>query len=173
MAVCWFAVSDHGMAAMQAKGKPVYPLEPGSGFDRTFDADGQQELSRLCAEKTLKFLPLASVSTSALSLGQITLHIESGYYTVLLPVSPPQSDMRSLYWGADTIEEATTFIRLLQGGKIKTLKVEAFSEEFRAVGDTRVSTDDLRACAVDAVKPFLKPCQDCFIVEWVFDGRLD
>jgi hypothetical protein len=135
--------------------------------------DRNDETARLCVKRTQNLLPLKSVPASTLALHDITIHVESGYYTVLLPLVEPQSDMRLLYWGADTIEEVTTFIRLLQGGKLKTLKVEAYTEELRRDIEKPLSEDELHVCSTDRIKAFLQPCKDCIIVEWVFDGRID
>lgn len=155
-------------------GKPKPPMrDAGASFDRTFEQEGQQEVERLCVEKMVKVLPLTSVPVSRLATGQLTVHIESGYYTVLLPLSQPQGDVRSLYWGADTIEEALTFIRLLQGGKIAQLRVEAYADELRRDADPRPGEAELRACSVERIKEFLTPCKDCFVVEWVFEGHIE
>ena len=161
-------------AAPSTKGKPhLRGLEPDASFDRTFARDEQEESARLCAEKTLKFLPLRSVPTSALALHDITVHVEAGYYTVLLPLLEPQGDMRLLYWGADTIEEVTTFVRLMQEKKIKALKVEGYSEELRRDMARPLSEEELHVCSADTIKNFLQPCKECVIVEWVFDGQID
>jgi hypothetical protein len=161
-------------AAPSTKGKPhLRGLEPDASFDRTFERDEKEESARLCAEKTLKLLPLRSVPTSALALHDITVHVEAGYYTVLLPLLEPQGEIRLIYWGADTIEEVTTFIRLMQGRKIKALKVEGYSEELRRDTARPLSEEDLHVCSADTIKNFLQPCKDCVIVEWVFDGQID
>ena len=153
-------------------GQSGRPVVPGAGFDRSFELDGQTELERLCAEKTIKTLPLATVQTNALSLREISVHTEAGRYTVLLPLKQPQGEIRSLYWGADSIEETLTFMRLLEGEKITALKIETYAEEFRQDSDAPPTQKDYRDCPVDTMKGFLKPCKDCFIVEWVFGSSL-
>jgi hypothetical protein len=91
-------------AAPSTKGKPsLRGTEPGASFDYASEMDRNDETSRLCAERTQNLLPLKSVPTSTLALHDITIHVESGYYTVLLPLVESQRDMRSLYWGADTM----------------------------------------------------------------------
>jgi len=78
-----------------------------------------------------------------------------------------------LYWGADTIEETLTFMRLLEGGKITALKVEPYAEEFRQDGNMKPTGTDFHDCPADRMKDLLKPCMDCFIVEWVFGTLVD
>lgn len=161
-------------AAPSTKGKPnLRSTEPDAFYNRAFEKDEKDESARLCAEKTVKFFPLQSVPTSALALHDITVHVEAGYYTVLLPLLEPQGDMRLLYWGADTIEEVTTFVRLMQGKKIKALKAEGYSEELRRDMARPLSEEELHICSAEMIKNFLQPCKDCVIVEWVFDGQID
>lgn len=155
-------------AALETKGPARQPVLP--RFDDGFEAGGIKEEERLCAEKTAQTLPLTEVAVGSLSLGQITLHTEGGYYTVMLPLRQPKK-MKSLYWGADTLEEVTTFIKLLQEGKLLSVKANAFAAGFRK--ETKLTGADLNACARDQMKDLLEPCQDCEIVEWVFKGRAE
>jgi hypothetical protein len=142
-------------------------------IDKMFETEGNEEQSRLCAEQTLRQLPLQSIQTSTLKLHNIRLHVDSGYYTVLLPLLEPQGDMQVLYWGADTMEEVTTFIRLVQGHKIKALNVKAYSDELRRDALTPLSKDELQICSVETIKNLLRPCRHCEIIEWEFEGPLD
>jgi len=162
------------VAAPVTKSKPnLRGTESDVPNQRTFEVEGKAELSRLCADKMRTQLPLSSVPTSNLALNDITVHVEAGYYTVVLPLLNPQGNMHLLYWGADTIEEVTTFIRLMQTKKIKALKAEAYSEELRRDIAKPLSEEELRVCSTDTITNFLQPCKQCIIVEWVFDGLID
>ena len=161
-------------AAPSTKSKPnLRGTDSDVSSDRIFERGAEDEKLRLCADKALAQLPLRSVATSTLALDELAVHVENGYYTVLLPLLETQGDMRLLYWGADTIEEVMTFSRLVQSRKIKALKVEAYLEEFRRDIATPVSEEELQVCSADTIKNFLQPCKNCVIVEWVFEGRVD
>ena len=176
IAATWLILmpGTEALAAPPLKGgQSGRPVVPGAGFDRSFELDGENEVARLCAEKTIKTLPLTTVQTNTLSLTEISVHTEAGRYTVLLPLKKPQGEIKSLYWGADSIEETLTFMRLLEGGKITALKVEPFAEEFRQDNEAKPSQADFRDCPIDTMKGLLKACKDCFIVEWVFGSLID
>ena len=90
---------------------------------------------------------------------------------MLLPVIQPQSKMKTLYWGADTLDEVMTFVQLLQEGRLLAVKAEAYSSELRAEERKKVTNVELRSCARDQIKDLLEFCKECQIVEWVFKGR--
>jgi len=172
--VLYLSLQTAAIAAPPTKGDGPGRVKPsGPGFEQSFELDGRNELERLCAEKVIKTLPLTSVPITALALHEITVHTEAGRYTVLLPLKAPQGEIRSLYWGADSIEETLTFMRLVEGGKITALKVEAYAEEFRQGVDTKSIGTDFHECPADKLKDILKPCKDCLVVEWVFGSLVD
>ena len=174
LAGLYLSLHTMAIAAPPTKGDGPGRVKPsGPSFEQSFELDGRNELERLCAEKIIKTLPLTTVPVNSLSLREITVHTEAGRYTVLLPLKTPQGEIRSLYWGADSIEETLTFMRLVEGGKITALKVEAYAEEFRPGVDTKSVGTDFHECPADKLKDILKPCKDCFIVEWVFGSLVD
>ena len=86
------------VAAPVTKSKPnLRGTESDVSNERTFEVEGKAELSRLCADKMRTQLPLSSVPTSNLALNDITVHVEAGYYTVVLPLLNPQGNMHLLY----------------------------------------------------------------------------
>jgi len=167
---CLFAEQTVAVALDQVKASA---RRPGlmQRYDDMSEMEGSKELERLCAEKVAMTIPLIAVPIADLAVGQITLHTEAGYYTVLLPVTLPQSKMKTLYWGADTLDEVMTFVQLLQDGRLLAVKAEAYSFEFRAEEGKRLTSADLRSCGRDQVKDLLEFCKECLIVEWVFKGR--
>lgn len=151
--------------------KPKAPGRPpgvAPRFDQTFELEGEEETARLCAEKLITSLPLTAIPSTDLLLDEIALHTESGYYTVRVPLIHPKNHIERVLWDADTIEEVTTFIRLLQGGKIKLLKVKGFDDAFLPDVKTRAPAADLRTCTGDGLTEALLPCRDCRVIEWVF-----
>ncbi len=130
--------------------------------------EGEEEVARLCAEKIISGLPLTAIPASDLLLDEIALHSEAGYYTVRVPLIRPKNHIERVRWDADTIEEVTTFIRLLQSGKIKIVKVKAFSGEFVPEAKQKGPAADLEACTGEGLKDLLAPCRDCEVIEWIF-----
>ena len=168
--VCLLGEQAMVVALDQAKGSGRRPGLT-QRYDDMSEMEGSKELERLCAEKVAMTVPLTSVPVADLAVGQITLHTEAGYYTVLLPVTQPQSKMKTLYWGADTLDEVMTFVQLLHEGRLLAVKAEAYAFEFRAEEGKKLTNADLRSCARDQVKDLLEFCKECQIVEWVFKGR--
>lgn len=141
-------------------------------FDDRFETEQEEEIGRLCALKTIRTLPLVSVQAAKLSVHRVTLHLESGYYTAQVPLLQAEDAMTALYWSARSLDEAMTFIRLLQGGTVKVLRVESHTPELRADAQPKPSDEDLRSCQTARIQNLLKKCTECRIKELVFDGRL-
>jgi hypothetical protein len=158
-------------AAAAPPEKPRAPGRPSGApprFDQTFELEGEEEVARLCAEKLQSGLPLTAIPASDLLLDEIALHTESGYYTVRVPLIHAKGRIERLLWDADTIEEVTTFIRFLQNGKIKLVKVKGFDDAFLPDVKARVPTADLRTCTGEGLTEALAPCRECRVIEWVF-----
>ncbi len=167
---CLCLVGGDLFAAAERGGQPgPSPGQPG----RPPDGLGEvaSELERLCAEKIGTTQPLVTLPVSALTLREITVHVERGYYTVLLPLKQPRGKMRQLYWGADTLEEITTFIELLQESKLAAVRAEAYAFELRKGGRGGLFEAELNDCDPERIRTLLNACEECEILEWVFRGR--
>lgn len=145
------------------------PAQPGRLPEGFSELGGERE--RLCAEKIGLTLPLITLPVGSLTLREITVHVERGYYTVLLPLKQPRGKMRQLYWGADSLEEITTFIELLQESKLAAVRAEAYAFELRKGGRGGLSEAEVNDCDPERVRTLLNACEECEILEWVFRGR--
>lgn len=162
------AAAPAAAAPMEKPRAPGRPSGVPPRFGQVFELEGEEEVARLCAEKLMSGLPLTAVASSDLLLDEIALHTESGYYTVRVPLIRPKGRIERVLWDADTIEEVTTFIRFLQSGKIKLVKVKAFDDTFLPDVKERAPAADIRTCTGEGLAEALAPCRECRVIEWVF-----
>lgn len=59
-------------------------------------------------------------------VGQPSHAMKPGSYLVTIPLKQPQGSMRSVTWRSVTLDDAITFLDLVQGGKLKAVNVYAF-----------------------------------------------
>ncbi|MBM4124192.1 MAG: hypothetical protein FJ246_04450 [Nitrospira sp.] len=172
----WFLVAPVAAAPQEAALSSVRHPDRSPGFndkfDDKFEVAQEEELERLCAFKAIRTVPLLSIHTAGLSVHQVTLHIEAGYYTAQVPLLHSQGAMTALYWSTRSLDEARQFIRLLQSGTVKVLRVEPHTPEFRPDAQPKLSDEELRSCSAPRIQSMLMKCAECRIRELVFDGPM-
>ncbi|MDP3090566.1 MAG: hypothetical protein Q8N04_07815 [Nitrospira sp.] len=157
----------------------LHPVHPAYGQTKASTVgDGlrgleeRDELDESCATKIIQAVPFVSVPVSQLSLDDVTLHVETGFFTLSVPLHTAQGSMERVYIGARTLDAAATYMRFLQGGTLRAVKVEPYALTFHPDA-SKLPEEVQRACVHEQLKEFLERCTHCRIRELVFRGKVE
>lgn len=98
------------------------PDEDMSRFETQVDMFGDT----MCALRVVSMLPLVTVQASSLAIDRVSLrqgpHMQ--FYVVTVPLKKPVWKVAAVSWETRSLNDAVTFIRLLQHKKLNAMKVE-------------------------------------------------
>lgn len=127
------------------------------------------ESADFCAMRVLRGTPLITIPMSALATDQVVLHVETGYYTVMVPLKKPRGPIEAVFVGANNLEDASIVLRFFDSPKLNAVRVLTHKAEFRP--EARPTDAERQECEAAQLKDRLANCAHCRVREFLFGTR--